>query len=128
MNTVIKTRITIKELAKELKLSPSTISRALGNHPGISTKTKERVKILAKELGYTPNSVASNFRKNTTLSLGIIVPRIDIHFHSLVISGIEDMAYNNKYNVTIFQSKDSLLREIEIVEILKTKIMELSFV
>ncbi|MDX1752729.1 MAG: LacI family DNA-binding transcriptional regulator [Salinimicrobium sediminis] len=121
---MLKSRVTIKELAKELNLAPSTISRALGDHPAISLKTKNRVKKAAKDFGYTPNSVASNFRKNTTLSIGIIVPRIDIHFHSLIISGVEEMAYERKYNVIIFQSKDSLQREIEIVEILKTKMVD----
>lgn len=119
-----KPRITIKDLAKNLKYAPSTISRALSDHPGISKETKEEVKRAAEKLGYTRNSVASNFRKNTTHSIGIIVPRIDIHFHSLVISGIEEMAYKRGYNVTIFQSKNSLEREKEIVEIIQTKMLD----
>lgn len=123
-----KSRITIKDLAKELNLVPSTISRALNDHPGISEKTKEEVKKRAKELGYTRNSIASNFRSKTTLSIGIIVPRIDIHFHSLVISGIEDMAYKKGYNVTIFQSKNLLEREIDIARILKARMVDGSIV
>ena len=121
---MLKPRVTIKEIAKELQLAPSTISRALSDHPGISKKTKERVKRIATDWGYTPNAIASNFRKSTTLSIGIIVPRIDIHFHSLIISGVEEMAYKKKYNIIIFQSKDSLIREKEIVQILKTKMVE----
>lgn len=118
------TRITLKDLAKDLNLSPSTISRALQNHPAISDSTKKRVQKMAEDLGFTPNSIASSFRKKKTQSIGVIVPRIDIHFHSLVISGIEEFAYNNGYNVTIFQSKDSLKREKEIVKTLQNKMVD----
>ncbi|UOB18391.1 LacI family DNA-binding transcriptional regulator [Abyssalbus ytuae] len=117
-------RITLKDLAKDLNLSPSTISRALGNHPAISDFTKKRVQNRAEELGFRLNSIASSFRKKKTDSIGIIVPRIDIHFHSLVISGIEEYAYNNGYHVTIFQSKDLLKREKEIAKILQTKMVD----
>ncbi|MDT0677196.1 LacI family DNA-binding transcriptional regulator [Autumnicola musiva] len=119
-----KRRITLKDLANELNLAPSTISRAIANHPAISEATKKIVNQKAKELGFIPNSIASSFRKKKTTSLGIIVPRIDIHFHSLVISGIEEFAYKASYNVTIFQSKDSLDRELEIVRILQTKMVD----
>ena len=117
-------RITLKDLAKDLNLSASTISRALDNHPAISTATKKKVQKKAEELGFIPNSIASSFRTKKTKSIGIIVPRIDIHFHSLVISGIEDFAYKNGYNVTIFQSKDSLKREKEIVKILQNRMVD----
>ncbi|WP_405295470.1 LacI family DNA-binding transcriptional regulator [Algibacter sp. Ld11] len=118
------TRITLKDLAKELNLSPSTISRALANNPAISDSTKKKVQKRAEELGFIPNSIASSFRKKKTQTIGVIVPRIDIHFHSLVISGIEEFAYNNGYNVTIFQSKDSLKREKEIIKILQNKMVD----
>lgn len=117
-------RITIKDLAEKMNLSVSTISRALHDHPSIGKVTTDEVKKLAKELGYFPNSVASNLRRNKTHTIGVIVPRIDIHFHSHAISGIEDFAYKSGYNVTIFQSKDSLEREIAITEILQTKMVE----
>ena len=117
-------RITLKDLAKDLNLSASTISRALDNHPAISDATKKKVQRKAEELGFIPNSIASSFRTKKTKSIGIIVPRIDIHFHSLVISGIEDFAYKNGYNVTIFQSKDSLKREKEIAKILQNRMVD----
>ncbi|MCG9793108.1 LacI family DNA-binding transcriptional regulator [Flavobacterium algicola] len=118
------TRITLKDLAKELNLSASTISRALVNHPAISEATKKIVQKKADELGFIPNSIAASFRMKRTQTIGVIVPRIDIHFHSLVISGIEEFAYNNGYNVTIFQSKDSLKREKEIIKILQNKMVD----
>ncbi|MDO6738701.1 LacI family DNA-binding transcriptional regulator [Wenyingzhuangia sp. 2_MG-2023] len=119
-----KTRITLKDLALELKLAPSTISRALDNHPAISNATKKRVQQKADEIGFVPNSIASSFRKKKTQSIGIIVPRIDVHFHSLVISGIEEYSYDSGYNVTIFQSNNSLKREEEIARILQNKMVE----
>lgn len=112
-------KITIRELAKRMGLSVSTISRALSDHHSIGKKTKEAVRKKAKELGYFPNSLASNFRQNRTNSIGVIVPRIDIYFHSLVISGIEEVAYKSGFSVTIYQSKDSLEREMAITNTLQ---------
>ncbi|MUP39198.1 LacI family DNA-binding transcriptional regulator [Labilibaculum euxinus] len=117
-------RITIKDLAKRMNFSVSTISRALHDHPSIGKKTTREVKKLAKELGYFPNSVASNLRRNKTTSIGVIVPRIDIHFHSLAISGIEEVAYKSGYTVTIYQSRDSLEREVSITNILQTNMVD----
>jgi len=107
-----------------MNLSVSTISRALHNHYSIGKKTTQAVQKLAKELGYFPNSVASNLRKNTTSHIGVIVPRIDIHFHSRAISGIEEIAYKKGYAVTIYQSKNSLEREISIVNILQKNMVD----
>jgi LacI family transcriptional regulator len=112
-------RITIKDLAERMNLSFSTISRALHDHPSIGKKTTQEVKKMAKELGYFPNSVASNLRISKTHTIGIIVPRIDIHFHSLVVSGIEEVAYKLGYTVTIYQSRNSLEREMSIAKILQ---------
>tara|TARA_B100001146_G_scaffold223879_1_gene239746 strand:- start:14 stop:1039 length:1026 start_codon:yes stop_codon:yes gene_type:complete len=117
-------RITLKDLARELGLSPSTISRAIAGHPAISEATKNKVQQKAEELGFAPNTIAASFRKKRTYSIGVIVPKIEVHFHSLVISGIEDLAYNKGYNVTIFQSKDSIDREKEIAKILQNRLVE----
>lgn len=111
-------RITITKLADQLKLSPSTVSRALKNHPGIGKATCKRVQKLASDLGYFPNSIASNLRRKKTNLIGIMVPRIDRHFHSNVISGIEEAANKAGYYVAIFQSKDSYQKEIDNVRML----------
>ncbi len=116
-------RVTIKDLAKRMNLSVSTISRALHNHPSIGAETTREVWQLAKQLGYFPNSVASNLRRRKTNMIGVIVPRIDITFHSYVISGVEEIAYKLGYNVTIYQSRDSLEREIAITSILQTNMV-----
>ncbi len=113
-------KVTIKDLAKRLSLSPSSISRALHNHPSISEKTTREVWELASELGYFPNSLASSLRKKKTNMIGVVVPRIDIAFHSHVISGVEEVAYKMGYNITIYQSRDSIDREVAITQQLQT--------
>lgn len=108
-----KPSVTLKDLARELNLSLSTVSRALQNSDTISKKTKKRVLAMAEQLGYFPNSMASSLRKSKSNLIGIIVPKISIYFHSRVISGIEEIAFKNGYNVVICQSNDSYKREVE---------------
>lgn len=105
-------QVTIKDIAKTLNISPSTVSRALKDHPDISTATKKAVKKLAEELDYQPNSVALSLRKSKTFTIGIIIPQIVHHFFSTVISGIEDVAYEAGYHVMICQSNESYEREV----------------
>ncbi len=107
-----KPSVTLKDLARELNLSLSTVSRALQNSETISKKTRKRVLAVADQLGYFPNSMASSLRKSKSNLIGIIVPRISIYFHSRVISGVEEIAFKNGYNVVICQSNDSYEREV----------------
>lgn len=104
--------ITIKDIARELKISPSTVSRALKDHPDISPATKKAVRELAEKLDYQPNSVALSLRKSKTYTIGIIIPQLVHHFFSTVISGIEDVAYDAGYHVMICQSNESYEREV----------------
>jgi len=106
--------ITIHDIAKKLNLSASTISRALNNNPLISEATRKLIKRTAVDIGYRPNSLAANFRTKRTNTIGVIVPLINRHFFSLVISGIEDVAYKLGFAVTISQSNDSLEKENKI--------------
>ncbi len=107
---------TIHDIAKKLNLSPSTVSRALKNNPVISELTRKQVKHVAEEMGYRPNIPASNFRTRRTNSIGVIVPLINRHFFSSVISGIEDVAYSRGFAVTISQSNDNLDKECKIAQ------------
>lgn len=107
-----KPGVTLKDLARELNLSLSTVSRALHNSDTISRKTRKKVISMAEKLGYLPNSMAASLRRNKSNLIGIIVPRINIYFHSRVISGIEEVAFRNGYNVVICQSNDSYKREV----------------
>lgn len=111
-------RVTITKLAEKLQVSPSTVSRALQNHPSIGKETSKKVQKLAAKLGYFPDSIAANLRRKKTNFIGVIVPRIDRHFHSYAISGIEEVANKAGYYVGIFQSNDSYQREIENVKML----------
>ncbi|MBD1428756.1 LacI family DNA-binding transcriptional regulator [Sphingobacterium litopenaei] len=115
-------RLTIKDLAKELNLSSSTISRVLSNNPRISEATKKLVNDKVKELGFSLDPIASSFRSKKTKSIGVVAPRIDVDFHSKVISGIEDYASELGYQITIFQSKDSYIKEKEILKLLETSL------
>jgi LacI family transcriptional regulator len=103
--------VTIKEIARELNISKSTVSRALRNSPEISEETKGRVIELARELNYTPNPIALSLLKNRTHTIGIIVPDIDNPFFSMAISGVDDVAYSRGYHVMIYQSHESYERE-----------------
>lgn len=107
----MKTQPTIYDIARELHISPSTVSRALANHPRISPATRARVLELATQLGFQPNSMASGLRQGRVKSVGVIVPRINRHFFSSVIGGIEGVASQNGYSVMICQSRD--LAELE---------------
>ena len=106
---------TIHDIARELNISASTVSRALNENPRISLKTKEKIKAVADKLGYRPNSLASNLRNKKSNTIGIVVPLINRHFFSSVISGVEDIAFKAGYNVVISQSNDLLSKEINIV-------------
>jgi DNA-binding LacI/PurR family transcriptional regulator len=105
-------QVTIKDIAKVLGISISTVSRALKNHPDISEATCIQVKELARKLNYEPNALALSLRKNKTFTIGVIIPEIVHHFFSSVISGIEDYAYDKGYNVMVSQSNESYEREV----------------
>ncbi|NBP71523.1 MAG: LacI family transcriptional regulator [Cytophagia bacterium] len=104
-------QVTIKDIARELGISPSTVSRALKDHPDISPETKKAVNELAEKLNYQPNVVALSLRSSKTNTIGVIIPEIVHFFFSTIISGIEDVAYSAGYNIIITQSNESLARE-----------------
>ncbi len=104
-------RATIKDIAKVLSISPSTVSRALRDHPDISNETKEKVLNTAKELDYFPDSLAQGLKSRRTNTIGIIVPEIKHHFFSSAISGIEDVTYNSGFTILVCQSNESVERE-----------------
>jgi DNA-binding LacI/PurR family transcriptional regulator len=110
---------TIKEIAKMLNLSVSTVSRALHSSEDISLATTKRVKDVALELGYEPNQTALFLQSGKTLTLGVILPHLSEAFFSEAISGIEDYASEHNYNVLMGQSHDNTEREKKIVEAMK---------
>lgn len=107
---------TIHDIARVLNISASTVSRALSDNPRISMKTKEKIKAVAVSMGYRPNTLASNLRNKKSNTIGIVVPLINRHFFSSVISGAEEVAFKAGYNVVISQSNDLADKEINIVQ------------
>jgi DNA-binding LacI/PurR family transcriptional regulator len=103
---------TIKDLARELKLSPSTVSRALRDHPDISPKTKKRVVSLADKLDYHPDSIAQSLQTKKTKTIGVIVPEIKQPFFAAAINGIEELAYAAGYTIIVCQSNETADREV----------------
>ena len=110
--------ITIHHLAKELKISASTVSRALNDNDRISEETRKRVQQKAIEMGYRPNVLAANLRSKRSMTIGVVVPRIDRYFFSSAISGIEDFAWTKGFSVIISQSNDLLIKEANCVRTL----------
>jgi len=102
---------TIKDIARELNISSSTVSRALKDYPGISDDTKRKVKEVAEKLNYRPNAIALSLRKSRSFTIGVIIPEVVHFFFSTVISGIEEVASSRGYNVILSQTNESFTRE-----------------
>jgi LacI family transcriptional regulator len=107
---------TIKEIAKRLNISVSTVSRALHDHHSIGLRTKMRVQQLAKELDYKPNQAAISFQQGKTHTIGVILPELSENFFSTAISGIEDCAHKNNYSVLLGQSHDIVEKEKQLID------------
>jgi len=108
----VKKKITIYDLAKELKVSSGTVSRSLNNHPSISQKTKDRVVSKANELGYKVNKFAVNLRTQKSNTIGVIIPKLDSYFMATLLAGVEKVANEAGYNLIISQSLESMEKEI----------------
>jgi DNA-binding LacI/PurR family transcriptional regulator len=117
-------QVTIKDIAEKLGISPSTVSRALKDHPDISKATKKAVRELAAELNYEPNAIALSLLSSRSNIIGLIIPEIVHYFFSQVISGIEDVAYDAGYHVIICQSNESYSREAKNVQALLSSRIE----
>ena len=107
-----KPQITIKDIARALNISPSTVSRALKNHPDISQDTKDLVNKYAKDFNYKPNTLALSLRMSKNNTIGVIIPEIVHYFFSSILSGIEQVANAEGYNVIICQSDENYEKEV----------------
>lgn len=111
--------INIKELARELKLSVSTVSKALHDSHEISEDTKQRVLETAAKLNYVPNPYASSLRNRKSKNIGVVIPEVADSFFSLAINGIESVAKENGYHVLIclthesFENEKTILKEFQ---------------
>lgn len=111
-----KKRVTIKDLAQELNVSTSTVSRALQDHPALKLETRERVKTLAKKWNYQPNTLALDLLRQSSKIIAVIVPEITSHFFSSTIIGIQDVMVSTEFNIMIFISNESYEEEARIIE------------
>lgn len=114
----MKRKITLKQIAKELDVSISTVSKALRNSPEISEDTKQKVQAFAKLYNYKPNNIALSLKNRKTNTIGIIIPEIVHHFFSKVIRGVELVANQRGYNVIIGLSNESFSKEVINMEML----------
>ncbi len=114
----MKRKITLKQIAKELDVSISTVSKALRNSVEISDDTKQKVQAFAKLYNYRPNNIALSLKNRKTKTIGIIIPEIVHHFFSKVIRGIELVANNRGYNVIVGLSNESFSKEVINMEML----------
>jgi len=106
------TPVTIKDIARSLNISISTVSRALRGLPEIHPATRDAVVKLAEELDYQPNQLAKNLAKSRTKTIGVIVPNLSYHFFSAMLNSIEEAALQAGYSVLVCQTNESYLREI----------------
>ncbi len=106
-----KPHITIHDIARELNISASTVSRALHNHPRISGATRGAVQELARKYNYQPNVVATSLRQGKSKTVGVIVPRINRNFFANVIGGMEEVLASSGYHLMICQTHERLQDE-----------------
>ncbi len=103
--------ITIYDIARQLNISATTVSRGLQNNPAINKLTRKKITEKAAELGYRSNSFASSLRSKKTNILGVLVPRLNSYFMASVISGMEDAANRKGYSLIISQSQEKAAKE-----------------
>ncbi len=114
----MKPKLTLKQIARELDVSVSTVSKALRDSLEISEETRQKVKAFAKLYNYKPNNIALSLKNRKTRTIGIVLPEIVHDFFATVISGIEEVANSKGYNVIICLSNNSFDREVMNMEML----------
>ncbi len=114
----MKRKVTLKQIAKELDVSISTVSKSLRNSLEISEDTRQKVQAFAKLYNYKPNNIALSLKNKKTKTICIIIPEIIHHFFATVISGVENVANENGYNVLVCLSDESFDKEVINMEML----------
>ncbi len=120
----MKNSIGIKDLAKMLNISVSTVSRAFRDTHDVNPETRQKVLALGKELNFKPDKNASALASGSTKNIGVIIPFITNFYFSMVISGIQEEAYDQDYNIILYVTNDNLAREKSLLENLSTSILD----
>jgi len=108
--------VTLQDIAAKLGISASTVSRALKDHPDVSSKTKKAVIELAQKLDYEPNLLALNLLKKQSNLIGVIVPKLTYHLYAMVISGIEEVVEKKGFHLMICQTNESYEKEVAVLK------------
>jgi len=114
----MKKGITLKDIARKLNMSVSTVSKSLNNDQAISTFTRERVRELADKWNYVANESARHFKLNRSFTIGLIIPDLQDHFFVKAINGIEAVAGKENYNILLAQSHESTCKEQSVVNMM----------
>ncbi len=114
----MKRKVTLKQIARELDVSISTVSKSLKDSHEISEDMRQKVQAFAKLYNYRPNNIAISLKNRRTKTIGIIIPEIVHHFFATVISGIEQVANQNGYTVIVCLSNESFDKEVINMEML----------
>ena len=113
---------TLKDIAKALNLSVTTVSKALNDYPDISSATKQKVLGYVKEVDFTPNTFATSLRKQESKIVGIIIPKLAHYFFSTLLQGLIEKAEENNYLVIVLRSNNYELEKIHIRRLLMQKV------
>lgn len=108
----IEKEITIYDIASQIGIAPSTVSRALNNNPTISVATRKKINALAEKLGYQHNPFARNLRMQNTHTIGVILHELNSQFITSVLAGIEKVSTEAKYNLIIGHSAENVKLEV----------------
>jgi DNA-binding LacI/PurR family transcriptional regulator len=113
--------VSIYDIAKKAGVAPSTVSRALEDHPRIGATTKKRIQELAREMDYVPSTVAKSLATNKTLTIGMVLATISDPFMGRVVEGVEQVAIEAGFNVFISTSQNDRQREIAAIKMLQKR-------
>ncbi len=114
----MRRKVTLKQIARELDVSISTVSKSLRDSTEISEDTRQKVQAFAKLYNYKPNNIALSLKNRKSKTICIIIPEIIHHFFATVISGVEHVANKKGYNVIVCLSDESFDKEVINMEML----------
>jgi LacI family transcriptional regulator/LacI family repressor for deo operon, udp, cdd, tsx, nupC, and nupG len=113
--------VSIYDIAKKANVAPSTVSRALQDHPRIGVKTRERIKAIASEMDYVPSTVAKSLHANRTWTIGLVLATIADPFMGRVVEGVEHAAIEAGFNVFLSTSQNDRQRELAVIDVFQQR-------
>lgn len=120
----MKKNFGIKDIAQMLGISVSTVSRALRDAYDVNPETRKKVLELTEKLNFKLNKNASALASGSTKNIGVVIPFITNYYFSTVISGIQEEAYNQGYNIILYLTNDDIQREKKLIENIATSSLD----